>query len=321
MSLQLDLVMMHYVYQLSLGSSHLSLLLSHLQFTSVTQSCPTLCDSMDCNTPGLSVNHQIPEFTQTLLHWVNDAIQPLHPLSTPSPPAFNLSQHQGLFKWVSSSHQVAKVLELQLQISPSNEYSGLISFRMDWLDLFAVQGTLKSLLQHHSSKVSILLCSAFLMVKLSHPYTTAGKTIALTRWIFVNKVMHLLFNMLSRLVIIFLPRSKHLLISWPQSPSAVILETKKTAVFLVTVSTGSPSICQEVMGPDAMIFVFWMLSFKPKCSLSYFTFIKRFFSSSLSAIRWCHLHIWGYWYFSRQSWFQLMLHPAWHFSWCTPHRS
>jgi len=152
MSLQLDLVMMHYVYQLSLGSSHLSLLLSHLQFTSVTQSCPTFCDSMDCNTPGLSVNHQIPEFTQTLLHWVSDAIQPLHPLSSPSPPAFNLPQHQGLFKWVSSSHQVAKVLELQLQISPSNEYSGLISFRMDRLDLLAVQGTFKSLFQWHVQK-------------------------------------------------------------------------------------------------------------------------------------------------------------------------
>ena len=112
-------------------------------------------------------------------------------------------------------------------ISPSNEYSGLISFRVDWLDLLAVQGTLKSLLQHHSSKASILRCSAFFIVQLSHPYMTTGKTIALTRWTFVGKVMSLLFNMLSRLVITFLPRSKHLLISWLQSPSAVILEPRK----------------------------------------------------------------------------------------------
>ena len=143
-------------------------------------------------------------------------------------------------------------------ISPSNEYSGLISFRIDWFDLFAVQGTLKILLQHHNSKGSILWCSAFFMVQLSHPYMTTGKTIALTRWIFVGKVISLLFNMLSRLVIAFLPRSKHVLISWLQSPSAVILEPKK--IKSITVSIVSPSICHEVMGPDAMIFIFWMLS-------------------------------------------------------------
>ena len=146
-----------------------------------------------------------------------------------------------------------------LSISPSNEYSGLISFRIDWLDLPAVQGTLKSLLQHHSSKASILQCSAFFIVQLSHPYMTTGKTVALTRWTFVGKVMSLLLNMLSRLVITFLPRSKHLLISWLQSPSAVILDPPKTKS--VTVSTVSPSISHEVMGPDAMISVFWMLSF------------------------------------------------------------
>ena len=132
-------------------------------------------------------------------------------------------------------------------ISPSNEYSGLISFRMDWLDLLAVQGTLKSLLQHHSSKESLLQCSAFFTVQLSHPYMTIGKTIALTRWTFACKVMSLLFNMLSRLVITFLPRSKCLLISWLQSPSAVILEPRK--IKSATVSTVSPSICHEVMGP------------------------------------------------------------------------
>ena len=139
-------------------------------------------------------------------------------------------------------------------ISPSNEYSGLISFRMDWLDLLAVQGTLKSLLQHHSSKASVLWCSAFFMVQLSHPYMTTGKTIALTRWTFVGKVISLLFNMLSRLVIAFLPRSKHLLNSWLQSPSALILEPKK--IKLVTVSIVSPSICHQVMGLDALIFIF-----------------------------------------------------------------
>ena len=143
---------------------------------------------------------------------------------------------------------------LSFSISPSNEYSGLISFRIDLLDLLAVQRTLMSLLQHHSSKVPILWRSVFFVVQLSHPYMTTGKTIALTRWTFVGKVMSLLLNMLSRLVIAFLPRSKHLLISWLQSPSAVILEPRK--IKSVTVSTVSPSVCHEVMGPDAMILVF-----------------------------------------------------------------
>ena len=144
-------------------------------------------------------------------------------------------------------------MEFQLQHQSSNEHSGLISFRMDWLALLAVQGTLKSLLQHHSSKASILRCSAFFIVQLSHPYMTTGKTIALTKQIFVGKVLSLLFNMLSRLVITFLPRSKCLLISWLQSPSAVILEPQK--IKSDTVSTVSPSISHEVMEPDAMIFV------------------------------------------------------------------
>ena len=140
-------------------------------------------------------------------------------------------------------------MEFQLQ-----HQSGLISFRMDWLDLPAVQGTLKSLLQHHSSKVSILWCSAFFMFQFSYPYMTTGKIIALTTQTFVSKVMSLLFNMLSRLAIAFLPRNKCLLISWLQSPSAVILEPKK--IKPVTVSIVSPSICHEVMGPDAMAFIF-----------------------------------------------------------------
>ena len=147
-----------------------------------------------------------------------------------------------------------KYWSFSLSISPSNEYSGLISFRTDWLDLLAVQGTLKSLHQHHSSKASILRRSAFLIVQLSYPYMTTGKTIALTRWTFVGKVMSLLFNILSRLVITFLPRSKCLLISWLQSPSAVILEPLR--IKSLAVSTVSPSICHEVMGPDAMILVF-----------------------------------------------------------------
>ena len=136
------------------------------QFSSITQLCPTLSDPIDHSTPGLRVHHQLPKSTQTHLHWVSDVIQPSHLLSSPSPPALNLSQHQGLFKWVSSLHQVAKVLEFQLQHQSFHEHSGLISFRINWLDLLAVQGTLKSLLQHHSSKASILLCWAFFIVQL-----------------------------------------------------------------------------------------------------------------------------------------------------------
>ena len=147
-----------------------------------------------------------------------------------------------------------KYWSFSFNISPSNEYSGLISSRTDWLDLFAVQGTLKSLPQHHSSKASILWRPPFFTVQLSHPYMTTGKTIALTRQTFVGNVMSLLFNMLSRLVITFLPRSKHLLISWLQSPSAVILELRK--IKSDTVSTVYPSISHEVMGPDAMMLVF-----------------------------------------------------------------
>ena len=178
-------------------------------------------------------HHQLPEPTQTHVHSIGDAIQPSHPchplLLPPSilPSIRDFSNKSVLhIRW-------PKYGSFSFSIHPSNEYSGLISFRIDWLALLAVQGTLKSLLQHHSSKASILWCSAFFMVRLSHPYMTAGKTIALTRWMFVDKVISLLFNMLSRLVIAFLPRSKHLLISWQQSPSAVILaqENKVTHCF------------------------------------------------------------------------------------------
>ena len=231
---------------------------------SVTQSYLTLYDLMDCSMPDFSVHHQLPELTQTHVHQVSDAIQPSHSLSSPSPLALSLSQHEGLFKWISWGHiqieseglekkrysnesaismRWPKYWSFSFSISPSNEYSGLISFRIHWFHLLAVQGTLKSLLQHHSSKASILWGSAFFIVQLSNPYMTTGKTIAFTRRTFVRKVMSLFFNILSRLVIAFLPRSKHLLISWLQSPSAVILEPAK--IKSVTVSIDFASVWNE----------------------------------------------------------------------------
>ena len=232
----------------------------------------SLCDPTDWSTPGLPVHHQLPELTQTHVHWVGDTIQPSHPLSSPSPSAFNLSQHQGFSKESVLCTRWPRYWSFSFSISHSNEYSGMISFRKDWFEFLAVQGTLKSLIQHHSSKGSIVRYSAFLIAQFSHPYMTTGKTIALTRWTFVGKAMSLLFNMLFRLFITFLPRSKHLLISCLQSPSTVILEPLK--IKFTTVSTVSPSICHEVMGPDAMILIFWELSLKPTSSLSSFTFIK-----------------------------------------------
>ena len=220
-------------------------------FISVIQSCLTLCDPMNRSMPGLPVHHQCPEFTLTHAHRVGDVIQPSHPLSAPSlpiPPSIRVFSNEPTvcMRW-------PKYYSFSFSISPSNEHPELISFKMDWLDLLAVQGTRKSLLQHHSSKASIFQCSAFFTVQLSHPYMTTGKTIALTTWTFVGKVMSLLFNMLSRLVIIFLQRSKCFLISWLQSPSAGILEPHK--IKSDTVSTVSPSIFHEVMGPDEMILV------------------------------------------------------------------
>ena len=173
------------------------------------------------------VYHQLPAFIQIDVQRLGDAIQPAHSLSSPSPPAPSPSQLQGLFQLVNSSYEVAKVWEFQLQYqsfqwTPRNDL-----FRMEWLDLLAVQGNLKSLCQHHSSKASIFWCSPFVTVQISHSYMTTGKTIAWTRWTFVGKVMSLLFNMLSSVVITFLPRSKGLLISWLQSPSVVILDPKR----------------------------------------------------------------------------------------------
>ena len=221
---------------------------------------------MNNSMPGLPVHHRLPELTQTHIHRVSDALQPSHPLSSPSTPAPNPSQHQGLFQWVNF---LPKYWSCSFSISPSNEHPRLISFRMDWFDLLAVQRTLKSLLQHNtqfkgtnSSALSFLYTPTLTTI---HDY---WKTIVLTRQTFLGKVMSLLFNMLLRLVITFLPRSKHLLISWLQSPSTVILDPPK--IKSITVSTVSPSICHEVMGLDAMILVFWMVSFKPTFSLSHF---------------------------------------------------
>ena len=185
---------------------------------------------MDCNMPGFPAHHQLPELAQTYVHWVGDAIQPSHPLSSPSllPSIFPIIR---VFSNESALRiRCPKYWSFSFNISPSNENPGLISFRMDWLDFLTVQGTLKSLLQHHSLKASILRRSAFFMVQLSHSYMTTGKTITLIRNTFVGKVMCLLFNMLSRWVIAFLPKSNCLLISWLQSPSTAILEPKKISL-------------------------------------------------------------------------------------------
>ena len=222
-----------------------SLLLKCFEFRVQSLSLVWLCDPTDCSTPGLPVHHQIPEFTQTT------SVELMMPskhfslcwslLRLPS-----IFPSIRVFSNVSVLHiRRSKYWSFSFSISPPIEYSGLISFRMDWMDLLSVQGILKSLLQHHSSKTLLLQCSAFFIVQLSHPYMTTGKTMALTRRTFVGKVTYLLFNMLSRLVIAFLPRSKCLLISWMQSPSAVILEPPK--IKSLTVSTVSPSICHEVM--------------------------------------------------------------------------
>ena len=200
------------------------------QFSSVAQSCPTLCEPMNRSTPGLPVHHQLLEFTQT--HALRVVMPSSHlilcrPLLLLPPilPSIKVFSNESTLRM-----RWPKSWSFSFSISSSKEHPGLISFRMDWLDLLAAQWTLKSLLQHHSSEASIFRCSAFFTGQLSHPYMTTGKTIALTRWTFVGKVMCLLFNMLSRLVITFLPRSKRLLISWLQSLSAVILETKKNKV-------------------------------------------------------------------------------------------
>ena len=207
-----------------------SFLFSFWCLTSFTQSHLTLCDPMDCSVPGFPVHHQLQELAQTHVHRVSDAIQLSHPLLSPSPPAFNLSQHQSLFQWANSSHQVAKVLEFQLQHQSFQWIfrTGIPLGFTGWISL--QESSSRAFSNTTFQKQWMLPCSAFFIVQLSHPYMTTGKTIALTRHTFVASVMSLLFNMLSRLVIGFLPRSKCLLISWLQSPSAVILEPPKMSV-------------------------------------------------------------------------------------------
>ena len=212
-----------------------------VQFSSVAQSCPTLCDPMNRSSPGFLVHHQLTKLAQTHVHRVSDAIQPSHLLLTPSPPAFNLSQHQGLFHGVSSLHQVAKVLELQLRISLSSEYSGLISFRIDWVVIFAVRGTLKSLLQHHSSKASVLRCSAFFIVQLSHPYMTTGKTIALIRQplsYFVKKLNLLKWSLLTHIYLHVVCNEKNTDRNFPAGPvgKGPVLPMQCSAFFMVQLS-------------------------------------------------------------------------------------
>ena len=191
---------------------------------------------MDWSMPCFPVHCQLPELAQNRVHRVDDTIQPSHPLASPSPPAFNVSQHKG-FPVNQFFLSDGQSISFNFSINPPNEYSELISFRMDWFDLLAVQGTLKSLLQHHSSKASALQCSAFFTIQLSHLYMTTGKTIALTWWTFDGKVISLLFDTPSRFVIAFLPRTKCLLISRLQSLSAVILEPKKIKAMTVSIIT------------------------------------------------------------------------------------
>ena len=247
---------------------------------------------MDCITPGFPVLHCLLEFAQTHVQWVvmlsNHVIlcNPFFLLLSIFPSFKVFSNESTLpIRW-------SKYWSFSFSISPSNEYSGLISFRIDWFGLLAVQVTLKSLLQHHSSKASSLWHLVFLIVQVSHPYMTTVTTIALTIWTFVSKLISLLFKMLSRFVIAFFPRSKRLLISWLLSPSTVMLKPKK--IESVTVSTFSPSICHEVMGLDATILVFWMLSYKPAFLLSSFTLSRgSLVSLCFLPLEWYHVYIWA----------------------------
>ena len=257
-----------------------------------------LYNPKDCSTPGLPVPHHFPKFAQVHVHYIGDAIQPSHPLM----PSFLLPSIIPSIRDFSNELSVCirwpKYWSFSFSISPSNEYSGLLSFKFDRFDLPAVQGTPRSLLQHHSSKASILWRSAFFTVQLSKFWDmTTGKTIALTVQTFVGRVMSLLFNTLSRFVIAFLPRNNHLLSSWLQSPSAVILESKKRKS--VTTSIFSPSICRAIM--DAMILVFLIVSLKLALSLSSLTLIKRV---DLQCVNFCYTENW----FSYTFFFYILLH-------------
>ena len=266
---------------------HSSLLLwnrkSSMNFCcSVTQFCPTHCDPIDCNTPGFPIHHHLPELAQTHFHWVNDAIQPSHPVSSPSP-AFDLSQHQGVLNESVLHIRWPNYQSFSFNISPSSEYTGLISFRMDWLDLLAAQGTLKSLLPTTHFKSINLLALSLLYGPTLHIHTWHWKNHRFDYVDLCQQVMSLLFNMLSRLVIAFLPRSKHLLISWLQSPFTVIWEPKKIKshcfhCFPIYLSWSDGTGYHDLR--------FLNVEFKPAFSCSSFTFIKRLFSSFLlSTIR------------------------------------
>ena len=271
---------------------------------------------MDCSTPDFPVLHCL----RSLLKLLSiESVMPsnhlilCHPLLLPPSVFPNIrvfSNESSLYiRW-------PKYWDFSFKIGPSNDYSGLIPFRIDWFDL-TVQGILNSLLLNHRSKASILKRSAFFIVQLSNPYMTTGKTIALTRRTFVGKVMSLLFNMLSRFVIAFLPRRKSLLISWLVTGYSDFgaQENKFCHCFHCF-----PIYLPWNDGSRCMIFIFWMLSFEAAFSLSSFTFIKRLLSSlCFLLLEWYHLHIWGYWHFSQESWFQLVILPAQDFSWCTLH--
>ena len=245
-----------------------------VQFSLVAQSWRPV----DCSTTGFPVHHQLLKPAQTHVHQVSDAIQPSHPLSSP-PPTFNLSQHQGLFKWVSSLHQVAKVgVSASASVLPMNTQDW---FPLGWTGWISLQSRDS---QESSPKPQFQSINSsapsFLYSPLSYPYMTTGKATAFTRWTFVFKEMSLLFNMLSSLVIAFLPRSKCLLISWLQSPSTVILEPPK--INPVMASIVSSSICHKVMGPEVMILVFWMLSFmNVEFQVSFFTLFFHFHQEAL----------------------------------------
>ena len=274
---------------------------------------------MDCSTTGFPVLHHLLEFAQTHVCWMSDAIKSSYPLSPPSPLALSLPQIRVFSNELTLGIRWPKYWSFSFSISPSDEYLVLISFRIYWFDLLAIQETLKSLLQHHSLKASIFQLSALLMVQLSHPYMTTEKNIALTSWIFVGNVMSLLFNMMSRFVIAFLPRRKYLLILCLQSPSTAVLEARKMKS--VTVYTFPPSTCYEVMGSGA-----WSKFFE--CWVSSQLFQSPLSPSSRDSLvplrflplMWYCLHIWGC-YFSWQSWFQLALQVAPYFTWCTLHIS
>ena len=255
---------------------------SFLWLNSVQLSCSVL--SILFQMPDFLVHHKLLEFAELMS---NKSLMPSNHLILCHPLLLLPSTFPSIrgFSNESVLHiRWPKYWSFSFSISPFNEYSGLISFRIDWFDLLEVQGTLKRIFSTTVQNYQFFKCSAFFIVQLSHPYMTTGNIIALTIWTSVGKVMSLLFTMLSRFLIGFLPRSKHLLISWLQSPSIVILEPKK--IKSATVPIASPSIYHEVMGPNGMIFVFCTLSSKPAFSLSFFTYINRFFSSSMiSAIR------------------------------------